>query len=142
VMFVGRDLERWPVDADRDTMNFEEIQDATHHGFGLEQMVPLGVIEVGSKDDGSAAVAFHHQLEEGVGLLGFEGEICQLIDQKDGITRELSYELWGRIGQLRSHNRNHLRDPGRYRSGPGSLRGGLDVTQRWRGLTFQCLGYR
>ena len=47
-------------------------QQRVHHRFVAKKVVPLVINQVGRDDGGVAMIALFHQLEEGVGLFGFE----------------------------------------------------------------------
>ena len=48
-----------------------------------QKRLPFGIVKIRCNNCGFAAVAFLHQLEENVGLFGFEIEIAQLVDVQD-----------------------------------------------------------
>lgn len=85
---------------DGDTMMLETVEEGIDEGFALEESVPVGVDEVRCNDCGSAGVAFVHESEEGVDLLGFEGEVPQFVNQEHGIAGEgLDQSLGGAVGK-------------------------------------------
>ncbi len=45
---------------------FESIQQRIDQRFSLEQLIPIGVVEVGGNNGWGFAVAFAHQLKESV----------------------------------------------------------------------------
>src|SRR5208337_905911 len=94
-----RAAERGPIDADGDAMVLQPIDQCVDQGLLVEQIVPLGKVEVGD-DGGGAVVALIHQTEEGVGLFGLEGQVAELVNEERTITAHLLEEFGGRpIGQ-------------------------------------------
>src|SRR6266566_8979214 len=77
-----RASQRRTVDADGDAVMLQAVEERIDQGLFLEQLVPLGQIEIGGDDGGDAVVALVHEAEEGVGLLRLEGEIADLVDDQ------------------------------------------------------------
>jgi len=48
--------------------------------FVAEKRLPLGVVQIRGDNRGPSAVAFLHQLEKDVRLLGFQIEIAEFVD--------------------------------------------------------------
>ena len=48
----------------------------------MEEMIPFGIIQVSGDNGGLAVIALIHEFEESIGLLGFEGEVAQFINNK------------------------------------------------------------
>src|SRR5208282_1481835 len=95
-----RAAERGPVDADGDAMVLQPIDQGVDQRLLVEQIVPLGQVEVGGDDGGGAVVALIHQTEEGVGLLGLEGQVAEFVNEERTITAHLLEKFSGRpIGQ-------------------------------------------
>jgi hypothetical protein len=69
-------------------MVLEAVEESIDQGFSLKEGIPVGVYEVGSDESGGTAVPFIHESEEGVDLLGLEGEIAELVDQEHSVTGE------------------------------------------------------
>ena len=61
-------------------MMLEAVEERVDERFLLEQLVPLGQVEIGSDDGGCAIVTLVHEAEEGVGLLRLEAQISDLVD--------------------------------------------------------------
>src|SRR5271165_4119287 len=80
--------ERGPIDADGDAMVLQPIDQGVDQGLLVEQIVPLGKVEVGGDDGGGAVVALIHQTEEGVGLFGLEGQVAELVNEERTITAD------------------------------------------------------
>jgi len=61
------------------------VAQAAEQGLGqffvAEQYLPLVIFEVGGQERGLAAIAFFHQFEEDVGLLGAQVQIAQLVNK-------------------------------------------------------------
>jgi hypothetical protein len=58
----------------------QAVEQRIDQGLLLEQLVPLGQIEIGRNDGGDALIALVHKAEEGVGLFRLERKIPDLID--------------------------------------------------------------
>lgn len=71
------------IQTDSDAMMPETVDHGVSEGFSLEESVPIGVVEIGGDQSGFFLIAQLHESEEGVDLLGFEGEIAELVDQQD-----------------------------------------------------------
>ena len=92
---MGRHSERRAIDAYGDAVMFEAVQECIYEGFSLEEVIPIGVVEVGGDDGGFSPIAFSHEFEEGVDLFGFEGEIAQFIDEEQIVAAEMVDEFRG-----------------------------------------------
>ena len=90
---LGRGSERWAGYADRDTPVLEAIEEGVHQWLALEQIVPLGVVEVGGDDGRFSAVPLVHQLEESIDLLRIEREVPQFVDEQEIVGRKPLEEL-------------------------------------------------
>ena len=50
----------------------EPTQQRVHHGVIAQEVAPFVILQVGGDEGGVTVVAFLHQLEEDVGLFGFQ----------------------------------------------------------------------
>ncbi len=71
----------------------EAIEEGIHEWFALEEIVPLGVVEIGCDDGRFSAVPLVHELEEGVDLFGIQGEVPQFIDDEKVVSCEAPKDL-------------------------------------------------
>jgi hypothetical protein len=77
----------------------ESIKPGINERFALEEVVPLGVIEVGGDDGRLSTIAIVHAFEEGIDMLGLEGEVAELIDDQDIVSAQAPEQL--RCGAVR-----------------------------------------
>ena len=62
------------------------VEQGIHERFTLEEVIPLGVIEVGGNNGGVSSIAIVHEFEEGIDLFGLEGEVAELINDQDVVS--------------------------------------------------------
>ena len=80
-IFLGRSKGE-AVDADGDTIVFEPVEVGVDQGFFPKEIVPVAVVEVRGDNGRFPAVAFAHELEEGVDLFGLQIDVTEFIDQE------------------------------------------------------------
>ena len=69
-----------------------------------KEVIPLLVVEIRGNNRWPLTISLFHELEEDVGLLGFEIEISQLVDDKHVNARQPIDQLArGAVGQRRVH---------------------------------------
>ncbi len=73
----------WPLDVNGGALVADATEESIDHEAVAQEVVPLVVRQVGRDDCGLAAVAFLHEPEEDVGLLGSDVQIAQLVDDQD-----------------------------------------------------------
>jgi hypothetical protein len=95
---MGSRPERRAVDAYGDAVMFQSVQERVYEGFSLEEIIPVGVVEVGGDEGGFSPIAFTHEFEEGIDLFGFEGEVTQFVDEEQIVAAEITDEFWGGAG--------------------------------------------
>jgi hypothetical protein len=61
----------------------QAVEQRIDQGFFLEQLVPVGQIEIGRDDGRDAAVTLVHETEEGVGLFRLEGQVAEFVDEQN-----------------------------------------------------------
>ena len=66
---------------DGDAVMLEAVEKRVHQRLALEEIVPLGVVQVRRDDTGKPGVAQVEQFEKGVDLLRFQGQIAKLVHQ-------------------------------------------------------------
>ena len=93
--FIRGYSERTAVNPDRDAVVFQPVKEPIHQGFLAEEVVPLGVIEVGGDDGRFSTVAFLHELEEDIGLFGVERKVSEFVDHEQIVSRQGTQELGG-----------------------------------------------
>lgn len=79
-----------------DTMMFEAVEKGIDQGLSLEEVVPFWVAQIRCQNCRVFSIALAHQLKEGIDLLGFKGQISQLINQKEIVSAEALDEFGGR----------------------------------------------
>jgi len=93
---AGEDYpERRALDPYGDTVMFETVQEGVNEGFSLKEVVPFGVIQIGRDDAGFFSITFPHEFKESIDLFRFQGEVPQLVNQKEIVTAEALDEFWG-----------------------------------------------
>ncbi len=75
--------QRGTVDPDGVALMAQPTEEGLDERFVAEKRLPFRVIEVRRNNCGLSAVAFLHQLEEDVGLFGFEIEVPQFVNVQD-----------------------------------------------------------
>ena len=73
----------------------QAVEQGIDEGFTLELFVPLREVEICRDDGADAVIAPVEQVEEGVGLLGVNAEVAELIDDEDGVSGEAVEEFGG-----------------------------------------------
>jgi hypothetical protein len=68
------------VNADGVTLMTRATEERLHERFVPEKRLPFGIVKVGRNNRGLSTVAFLHELEEDVGLFGFQIEIAQFVN--------------------------------------------------------------
>src|SRR5688572_25794327 len=92
--------QRGTVDSDSVAAVTETAEQGLDEGLVAEEVGPLGIVEVGGDDGGALRVAFLHQFEEDVGLLGAEVEIAHLVDNQEVDASEVVEQLArGAVGE-------------------------------------------
>jgi hypothetical protein len=67
------------VDPDGMALMPQPTEKGLDEGFVAEKRLPLGVVQVRSDNRGLSAVAFLHQFEKDIGLLGFQIEVPEFV---------------------------------------------------------------
>ncbi len=75
-----RNAKRGSVDAYGDTVVTQAIEECIDQWFAFEQVVPVGIIEVGCQDGRLAGVAQFHEFEERVDLFRSECQVTQFVN--------------------------------------------------------------
>ena len=73
----------------------EAAQEGGDHVLVAEEVHPVIEIKVGRDNRRAVTIAFFHELEEDVALLGAEGEVTHLVDAEEGDAGEAVDELAG-----------------------------------------------
>ena len=71
------------VDPDGVALMAQPTEEGLDERFVAEKRLPFGVVEIRCNNRGLATVAFLHQLEEDVGLFGFEIEVPEFVNVQD-----------------------------------------------------------
>jgi hypothetical protein len=78
----------------------ETVKQGIDERLALEEVVPLGVVEVSGDEGGLATIAIVHEFEKGIDLFGLQGQISQFVNDQDVIATETPKELGGgAVGQ-------------------------------------------
>ena len=75
-------------------MVFEPVEQGIYEGFSLEEVVPLGIVQVGGDNGGFAAVPVLHELEKAIDLFGVECEVSQFVNHQQIVPGKAFDELW------------------------------------------------
>ncbi len=75
--------ERFAFDANGVTAMAQPIEQGFHHLLVAEEVIPLGVVQVGGNDRGAFCVPLVHEFEEGVGLLWFEIQVAHFVNDQN-----------------------------------------------------------
>ncbi len=85
----GLIAERFSLDRDDTAAMPEAVEQCVDHAFGLEDVVPVLELEVGGDDCWAACfVAFFHELEKAIHLLGSQGEIAQFVEKEQVVATQ------------------------------------------------------
>ena len=78
----GKDgtAQGWSLDADGDAVVLKAVQQGVDQGLVWKELGPGGEVEIGGDDGRRPPVAAVHQMEEGVGLFGFQGQVPELVN--------------------------------------------------------------
>jgi hypothetical protein len=68
------------VDADRVALVPEATEEGLDERFVAEKRLPLGIVQIRCNNCRPTTIAFLHQLEKDVRLLGFQIEIAQFVN--------------------------------------------------------------
>src|SRR2546427_156687 len=71
------------VNANGVALMTKAAEERLDEGFISQKRLPFGIVEICRNDGGLSAVAFFHQFEKDVGLLGFEIEVPQFVNVQD-----------------------------------------------------------
>jgi len=92
------------VDPDGVALMAQPTEEGFDEGFVAEKGLPFRVVEIRRNNRGLAPVAFLHQLEEDVGLFGFEIEVPELVNlQHVDPDQRVEQAARGSIGERRVH---------------------------------------
>jgi hypothetical protein len=88
---VGAEPVAVAVDGDWDAAVEEPVEEGCCDGGVGEDVAPVSDASVGGEDDGAVEVSLGDDLEEGVGVFGWHGEVAEFVDDEDGWSFEESH---------------------------------------------------
>src|SRR5450432_2158039 len=88
-----RQAQRRPVNVHRVAVVPQTAQQRFHHRTIAQEVRPLVIHQICCNDGGVLAVTLFHQLEKDVGLLWFQIQIPEFINQKDVQSRQALEQL-------------------------------------------------